>query len=55
MLPFQGGTNSKVVAEMYATLNKEHKQQHLKVYWYTAKDQDKPIDAAEKLRNCHGK
>jgi len=55
MLPFQGGTNSKVVAEMYEILNKEQKQQHLKVYWYTAKDQDKPIDAGERRRNCHVK
>ncbi|KAF8515685.1 hypothetical protein BU17DRAFT_76795 [Hysterangium stoloniferum] len=55
MLPFQGGTNSKVVAGMYKMLNEEQKQQYLKIYWYTAKDQDKPIDAAEKRRNCHVK
>ncbi|KAF8573891.1 hypothetical protein K439DRAFT_1373981, partial [Ramaria rubella] len=55
MLPGQGGTNSKVVAEMYKVLNADQKQQFLKVYWYTAKDQEKPIDASEKRRNCHVK
>ncbi|GJJ09337.1 hypothetical protein Clacol_003559 [Clathrus columnatus] len=53
MLPLQGGTNSKVITEMYTTLNAEGKQGNLKVYWYTAKDQNKPIDAADKRRNCH--
>lgn len=55
MLPGQGGTNGKVVSDMYKTLNVEGKQRFLKVYWYTAKDQEIPIDAAEKRRNCHGK
>ncbi|KIJ47284.1 hypothetical protein M422DRAFT_118388, partial [Sphaerobolus stellatus SS14] len=32
LLPGQGGTNSKVVAEMYKALNAENKQQFLKVY-----------------------
>lgn len=54
-LPGQGGTNSRVVTGMYKTLNAEHKQQYLAVYWYTAKDQNKPMDAAEKRRNCHGR
>jgi len=54
-LPMQGGTNSKVVADMYKALNTENKQQYLNVYWYTAKDQVKPIDAIEKRRNCHVK
>lgn len=55
MLPGQGGTNSRVVADMYKTLNAEGKGKYLKVYWYTAKDQEMPIDAAEKKRNCHGR
>jgi len=55
MLPGQGGTNSKVVADMYKALNAEQKQQFLKVFWYTAKDQERPMDAAEKRRNCHVK
>jgi len=53
MLPFQGGTNGKVIADMYDVLRKEGKQQFLKAYWYTAKDKDVPIDAAKKSRNCH--
>ena len=55
MLPFQGGTNGKVIADMYEVLRKEGKQQFLKAYWYTAKDKDVPIDAAKKSRNCHSK
>jgi len=55
MLPRQGGTNSKVLADMCQTLSKEGKRQHLKACWYTAKDCDRPIDAAAKERNCHVK
>jgi len=53
MLPFQGGTNGKVIADMYDVLRKEGKQQFLKAYWYTAKDKDVPIDAAQHSRSCH--
>ncbi|EJD06160.1 uncharacterized protein FOMMEDRAFT_104658 [Fomitiporia mediterranea MF3/22] len=55
MIPFQGGTNEQVVHSMYNTLNKEGKQENLKVYWYTAKDQKEPMSATRKSRNCHGK
>jgi hypothetical protein len=54
MLPFQGGTNEQVVYKLYQQLNSEKKQEYLKVYWYTAKDQIKPLNAALKKRNCHG-
>jgi hypothetical protein len=54
MIPFQGGTNEEVVNKMYKDLNAKGKAEHLKVYWYTAKDQLKPMNAAEKKRNCHG-
>jgi hypothetical protein len=54
MLPRQGGTNSKVMATMAQTLKKEGKLQFLKAHWYTAKDRDRPVDAAAKERNCHG-
>ncbi len=54
MIPFQGGTNEVVVHQMYETLNKEGKQDNLKVYWYTAKDQTVPMSATAKKRNCHG-
>ncbi|KAI0317533.1 hypothetical protein OF83DRAFT_1171920 [Amylostereum chailletii] len=57
MIPFQGGTNEQVVNTMYKTLNAEGKgdQKHLRVFWYTGKDQKRPISAAEKKRNCHVK
>ncbi|KZT34488.1 hypothetical protein SISSUDRAFT_1009878, partial [Sistotremastrum suecicum HHB10207 ss-3] len=55
MIPFQGGTNEEVVNKMYKTLNEEGKQDNLKVYWYTGKDQVKPLNAAAKKRNCHVK
>jgi hypothetical protein len=55
MLPFQGGTNGKVIAEMYDILRKEGKQQFLKAYFHTAKDKDVPIDAAQHSRNCHSR
>lgn len=50
----QGGTNETVIHGMYQKLNAEGKQGNLKVYWYTAKDQTKPISATAKERNCHG-
>jgi hypothetical protein len=55
-IPFQGGTNEMVVHGMYTTLNKEKKEheKNLKVFWYTGKDQHRPISAAAKKRNCHG-
>ena len=55
MLPFQGGTNGRVITDMYEVLRKEGKQQFLKAYLYTAKDKDVPIDAAKHSRNCHSK
>ncbi|KAI0270588.1 hypothetical protein BC834DRAFT_1011250 [Gloeopeniophorella convolvens] len=57
MIPFQGGTNEEVVHKMYTTLNSEGKgaEKHLEVFWYTGKDQTKPISAAMKSRNCHVK
>lgn len=54
MIPFQGGTNEEVVNKMYKELNKDGKGDNLRVFWYTAKDQVKPMNAAEKKRNCHG-
>jgi hypothetical protein len=56
MIPFQGGTNEEVVHKMYTTLNSEGNgaEKHLEVFWYTSKDQTKPVNAAFKKRNCHG-
>lgn len=54
MIPFQGGTNEQVVHRMYNVLRAEGKHKNLRVYWYTAKDQSRPIGATLKKRNCHG-
>ncbi|MBW0496992.1 hypothetical protein O181_036707 [Austropuccinia psidii MF-1] len=54
-IPFQGGTNQQVVIKMYKALKKFNKQGNLIVYWYTGKDQIRPINAVLKSRNCHVK
>ncbi|TFK48298.1 hypothetical protein OE88DRAFT_1684974, partial [Heliocybe sulcata] len=54
-IPFQGGTNQEVVIKMYKELKKAGKEQYLDVYWYTGKDQIRPINAIYKSRNCHVK
>ncbi|WVQ77830.1 hypothetical protein IAR50_007523 [Cryptococcus sp. DSM 104548] len=52
-IPFQGGTNEEVVDRLYKKLKPEKKEQYLKVYWYTGKDQVRPLNAVKKQRNCH--
>ncbi|GAA6008146.1 hypothetical protein JCM11491_001901 [Sporobolomyces phaffii] len=52
-IPFQGGTNEQVVARLYAQLVARGKSKNLHVYWYTGKDQIRPIRAIAKSRNCH--
>lgn len=52
-IPFQGGTNEEVVVRLYKALRAEKKEQYLKVYWYTGKDQVRPLNAVKKQRNCH--
>ncbi|OCF31927.1 hypothetical protein I316_06309 [Kwoniella heveanensis BCC8398] len=52
-IPFQGGTNEEVVDRLYKILRKDKKEQYLKVYWYTGKDQVRPLNAVKKQRNCH--
>ncbi|KAI0144306.1 IQ calmodulin-binding motif protein [Xylariaceae sp. FL1272] len=54
LLPMQGGHNDKVVNQMYTTLSPRGRQ-HLKWYWYVAKDQTKPVHAGKKKRSCHVK
>ncbi|KAG8895765.1 hypothetical protein FRC00_006952 [Tulasnella sp. 408] len=51
-LPFQGGTNEEVVKNMYTALEDKYKH-NLRVHWYTAIDQDRPVNASLKKRNCH--
>ena len=52
-IPFQGGTNEEVVDRLYKALGKDNKTKYLKVYWYTGKDQVRPLNAVKKQRNCH--
>lgn len=52
-IPFQGGTNEEVVDRLYKKLGREGKEKYLKVYWYTGKDQVRPLNAVYKQRNCH--
>ncbi|GAA5870874.1 hypothetical protein JCM1840_002715 [Sporobolomyces johnsonii] len=52
-IPFQGGTNEQVVFRLYRQLTKLGKERNLHVYWYTGKDQVKPMRALHKSRNCH--
>ncbi|KAI7938156.1 hypothetical protein MJO28_015076 [Puccinia striiformis f. sp. tritici] len=50
---FQGGTNQQVVIKMYKTLKNFNCQHNLRVFWYTAKDQIRPIPQYIGSRNCH--
>ena len=43
-----------VASYMHSVLSDEEKQ-HLKWYFYTGKDQNTPLDAKDKSRNCHVK
>ncbi|KAI1264247.1 phospholipase D/nuclease [Xylariaceae sp. FL1019] len=52
LLPMQGGHNDKIVNQMYKNLSPAGRQ-HLKWYWYVAKDQTKPVHAGKKKRSCH--
>lgn len=42
-----------MVDRLYKILVKDKKEQYLKVYWYTGKDQVRPLNAVKKQRNCH--
>ncbi|ORY90144.1 hypothetical protein BCR35DRAFT_287370 [Leucosporidium creatinivorum] len=56
LLPFQGGTNEMVATDMYKRLGSDEKAKNLlRWYWYTGKDQSKPLNAIKKERNCHVK
>ena len=41
-----------VATDMYSRLAEKDKD-NLRVYWYTGKDQNKPLNAKDKSRNCH--
>jgi len=53
-MPKQGGTNEAVFKQMFDGLEEEHKP-NLRVFWYTAKDMIRPVNASKKQRNCHVK
>lgn len=55
LLPYQGGTNEMVAKSMYEQLGSEDEKARLQIYWYTGKDQIKPVNAKDKSRNCHVK
>lgn len=42
-VPFQGGTNEKVMDRMFRELEAVGKDDNLRYHWYTAKDQNAPI------------
>jgi len=44
-----------VAARMYKKLDTEEQKALLRWYWYTGKDQAKPLNASQKSRNCHVK
>jgi phosphatidylserine/phosphatidylglycerophosphate/cardiolipin synthase-like enzyme len=54
MIPGQGGTNETFAAKLYHELSPEERKL-LHVYWYTAKDQSKPIHHQFSQRACHVK
>ena len=43
-----------VISYMNSVLN-DAERGNLKWYWYTGKDQNTPLDAKDKSRNCHVK
>ncbi|KAI0817735.1 hypothetical protein GGR55DRAFT_621766 [Xylaria sp. FL0064] len=52
MLPMQGGHNDKIANQLYTTLSSAGRER-LHWHWYVAKDQTRPIPAAQKKRSCH--
>ncbi|CAM4798953.1 unnamed protein product [Rotaria magnacalcarata] len=52
---FQGGTNEHVVKKLYKKLRdgNDGAIKYLQVYWYTGKDQTRPLHFSQKQRNCH--
>ncbi|MCJ1324750.1 hypothetical protein MMC10_001412 [Thelotrema lepadinum] len=55
MMPGQGGTNETFAASLYKKLSTPEERARLRVHWYTAKDQARPIHQQFKQRACHVK
>lgn len=53
LLPGQGGTNEMAARTLYEGLSSPEEKSRLKVYYYTAADQDHPIHNSFKKRSCH--
>ncbi|KAL2022871.1 hypothetical protein VTK56DRAFT_4402 [Thermocarpiscus australiensis] len=54
LLPFQGGHNERVAADLHRSLSPRARQ-HLHYCWYVAKDQTAPLAQSRRLRSCHVK
>ncbi|CAK4031533.1 phospholipase D nuclease [Lecanosticta acicola] len=52
LLPGQGGTNEMAANHLYSQLEADEKK-NLKVFFYVAADQDRPIHNSFKQRSCH--
>ncbi|KAJ4989922.1 hypothetical protein SVAN01_04569 [Stagonosporopsis vannaccii] len=52
LLPFQGGTNEMVASKLYEGLSAEARGR-LRVCYYVAKDQVRPVHNRFKARSCH--
>ncbi|CAF1383989.1 unnamed protein product [Rotaria sp. Silwood1] len=52
---FQGGTNEHVIKKLYKKLRdgNDGAEKYLEAYWYTGKDQTRPLHFSQKSRNCH--
>lgn len=44
-----------VAKSMYKQLETDEQKSRLQIYWYTGKDQVRPLNAKDKSRNCHVK
>lgn len=44
-----------IAKKMYASLTTPEEKDRLRIFWYTGKDQAKPLNAKDKSRNCHVK
>jgi hypothetical protein len=53
LLPGQNGTNEMAANYLYSQLHSPAEKELLKIYFYTAKDQDHPIHNSFKKRSCH--
>jgi phosphatidylserine/phosphatidylglycerophosphate/cardiolipin synthase-like enzyme len=53
LLPFQNGTNEMVANRLYRALGSDNEKECLRIFYYVAKDQTKPIHNSHKKRSCH--